>query len=184
MTNTVASGLRRGTLTNTSGGNMPASIYNIVIGVADAGGPSPVGTNISFILDLRVVPYSVGSGLVDWCEAVDSQGDCVSGENRRNRYVAIEIQGGSFDGFYVYDIGANQSFSGWVSSCFGGNTITLNYTGRQTSLSGSPINSCIPAFANTLASAKQILDARNYNSSADYLNLLAQDTTGLTFEIT
>ena len=183
MTNTVASGLRRGTLTNTSGGNMPASIYNITIGVADAGGPSPVGTNISFILDLRVVPYSVGSGLVNWCEVVDGQGDCVSGENRQNRYVAIEIQGGSFDGFYVYDIG-EQSFSSWVSNCFGGNTITLNYTGRQTTISGSPINSCIPAFANTLASAKQILDARNYNSSADYLNLLAQDTTSLTFEIT
>ena len=184
MTNTVASGLRRGTLTNTSGGNMPASIYNIVIGVADAGGPSPVGTNISFILDLRVVPYSVGSGLVNWCEVVDGQGDCVSGESKQHRYVAIEIQGGSFDGFYVYDAGENQSFSGWVSSCFGGNTITLNYTDRQTTISGSPINSCIPAFANTLASAKQILDARNYNSSADYLNLLAQDTTGLTFEIT
>jgi len=183
MTNTVASGLRRGTLTNTSGGNMPASIYNITIGVADAGGPSPVGTNISFILDLRVVPYSVGSGLVNWCEVVDGQGDCVSGETRQNRYVAIEIQGGSFDGFYVYDIG-EQSFSSWVSNCFGGSTITLNYTGRQTTISGSPINSCIPAFANTLASAKQILDARNYNSSADYLNLLAQDTTGLTFEIT
>ena len=154
MTNTVASGLRRGTLTNTSGGNMPASIYNITIG-----------------------------GLVNWCEVVDGQGDCVSGENRQNRYVAIEIQGGSFDGFYVYDIG-EQSFSSWVSNCFGGNTITLNYTGRQTTISGSPINSCIPAFANTLASAKQILDARNYNSSADYLNLLAQDTTSLTFEIT
>ncbi len=184
MTNTVASGLRRGTLTNTSGGNMPASIYNITIGVADAGGPSPVGTNISFILDLRVVPQSVGSGIVNWCEVVDGQGNCVSGEDRQSRYVVIEISGGDFDGFYAYDLGANTSFSAWVSSCFGGNTITLNYTGRQTSTSGSPISSCIPAFANTLAGAKDILDSRNYNSSASYLNLLAQDTTGLTFEIT
>ena len=182
MTNTVASGLRRGTLTNTSGGNMPASIYNITIGVADAGGPSPVGTNISFILDLRIIPHSVGSGIVNWCEVVDGQGDCVSGENRQSRYVVIEIQGGAYDGFYAYDLG-EQSFSSWVSNCFGGTTITLNYTGRQTSLSGSPVSSCVPAFANTLSSAKQILDSRNYNSSADYLNLLAQDTTGLTFEI-
>ena len=127
MTNTVASGLRRGTLTNTSGGNMPASIYNIVIGVADAGGPSPVGTNISFILDLRVVPHSVESGIVNWCAVVDSQG-CVSGETKQHRYVVIEIQGGSFDGFYVYDTGDTQdpdsTFSGWISNCFAGTTIT------------------------------------------------------------
>ena len=187
MTNTVVSNLKRGTLTNTSGGNMPASIYDITIGVADAGGPSPVGTNISFILDLRIIPYSVGSGLVNWCEVPDSGGGCVSGEARQHRYVVIEIQGGVYDGFYVYDIGDTQdpdsTFSGWVSSCFGGTTITLDYTGRQTSLSGGAISSCVPAFANTLSSAKQILDARNYNSTANYSNVIAEDTTGLTFEI-
>ena len=59
----------------------------------------------------------------------------------------------------------------------------MYYTGRQTSLSGGAISSCVPAFANTLSSAKQILDARNYNSTANYSNVIAEDTTGLTFEI-
>ena len=182
MTNTVVSSLKRGTLTNTSGGNMPASIYDITIGVADAGGPSPVGTNISFILDLRIIPNFVGLGQVDWCENVSSGGGCVSGDERSGDFVAIEITSGAYQGWYLYDIG-QKSFSDWWTDCFGGSTITLNYTGRQTALTGGVIGSCVPAFAGTLNNAKQILDARNYNGTSNYTNLVAQDTTSLTFEI-
>ena len=170
MTNTVASGLRRGTLTNTSGGSMPASIYNITIGVADAGGPEPVGTNISFILDLRIVPNLVGIGTVTYC-LDGTVSNCESGELENSEYVVIQINTGttSQNGFYIYDIGPSN-FQTWANSCFGGNTISINYTGRQTSSNGNSISSCVPAYGTTLSAAQGVLEDRNYSGQASYAN--------------
>ena len=184
MTNTVASGLRRGTLTNTSGGNMPASIYNIVIGVADAGGPSPVGTNISFVLDLRIVPNLVGIGEVTYC-LNGTVSNCVSGELQTAEYVVIQINTGTTDqnGFYIYDLG-QSNFQTWANSCFGGNTISINYTGRQTSSNGNPISSCVPAYGTTLSAAEGVLEDRNYSGQASYANTITPPSlSSYTFEI-
>ena len=185
MINSTETGpLRKGTLNNTSGGNMPPNIYDITIGVADAGGPEPVGTNIAFTLDLRIVPNLVGIGLVTYC-LNGTVSNCVSGELENAEYVVIEITTGTTDqnGFYIYDI-RQSNFQTWANSCFGGNTISINYTGRQTSLSGNAISSCVPAYGTTLGNAKDVLEARNYYGQASYANTTTPPSlSSYTFEI-
>ena len=185
MINSTETGpLRKGTLNNTSGGNMPPSIYDITIGVADAGGPEPVGTNIAFTLDLRIVPNLVGIGTVTYC-LNGTVSNCVSGELQTAEYVVIQINTGttSQDGFYIYDIG-ESNFQTWANSCFGGNTISINYTGRQTSSSGNSISSCVPAYGTTLSAAKGVLEARNYSGQASYANTITPPSlSSYTFEI-
>jgi hypothetical protein len=163
---------------------MPASIYNIVIGVADAGGPSPVGTNISFVLDLRIVPNLVGIGEVTYC-LNGTVSNCVSGELQTAEYVVIQINTGTTDqnGFYIYDLG-QSNFQTWANSCFGGNTISINYTGRQTSSNGNPISSCVPAYGTTLSAAEGVLEDRNYSGQASYANTITPPSlSSYTFEI-
>ena len=185
MINSTETGpLRKGTLNNTSGGNMPPNIYDITIGVADAGGPEPVGTNIAFTLDLRIVPNLVGIGTVTYC-LNGTVSNCVSGELEDVEYVVIEITTGTTDqnGFYIYDIG-QSNFQTWANSCFGGNTISINYTGRQTSLSGNAISSCVPAYGTTLGNAQDVLEARNYSGQASYANTTTPPSlSSYTFEI-
>ena len=185
MINSTETGpLRKGTLNNTSGGNMPPNIYDITIGVADAGGPEPVGTNIAFTLDLRIVPNLVGIGTVTYC-LNGTVSNCVSGELEDVEYVVIEITTGTTDqnGFYIYDIG-QSNFQTWANSCFGGNTISINYTGRQTSLSGNTISSCVPAYGTTLGNAQDVLEARNYSGQASYANTTTPPSlSSYTFEI-
>ena len=185
MINSTETGpLRKGTLNNTSGGNMPPNIYDITIGVADAGGPEPVGTNIAFTLDLRIVPNLVGIGTVTYC-LNGTVSNCVSGELENAEYVVIEITTGTTDqnGFYIYDIG-QSNFQTWANSCFGGNTISIDYTGRQTSLSGNAISSCVPAYGTTLSAAQDVLEARNYSGQASYANTTTPPSlSSYTFEI-
>ena len=185
MINSTETGpLRKGTLNNTSGGNMPPNIYDITIGVADAGGPEPVGTNIAFTLDLRIVPNLVGIGTVTYC-LNGTVSNCVSGELENAEYVVIEITTGTTDqnGFYIYDIG-QSNFQTWANSCFGGNTISIDYTGRQTSLSGNAISSCVPAYGTTLSAAQGVLEARNYSGQASYANTTTPPSlSSYTFEI-
>ena len=186
MINSTETGpLRKGTLNNTSGGNMPPSIFNITIGVADAGGPEPIGTNISFVLDLNITPLSVGIGDVTYCLTGDSIANCPSGELDSSKYVVIQINDGTTDqnGFYIYDIG-QITFAQWASGCFGGQTISIDYTNRQTSNSGQPINSCDPAYGTTLSAAKIVLEERNYEGSASYGNAITPSgLSAYTFEI-
>ena len=185
MINSTETGpLRKGTLNNTSGGNMPPNVYDITIGVADAGGAEPVGTNIAFTLDLRVVPNLVGEGTVTYC-LNGTVSNCVSGELENEGYVVIQITTGTTDqnGFYIYGVG-QTTFQGWASSCFGGNTISINYTGRQTSLSGGTISGCVPAYGTTLSAAQDVLEARNYSGQASYANTTTPaNLSSYTFEI-
>ena len=185
MINSTETGpLRKGTLNNTSGGNMPPNIYDITIGVADAGGPEPVGTNIAFTLDLRIVPNLVGIGTVTYC-LNGTVSNCVSGELENAEYVVIQITTGTTDqnGFYIYDL-IDSNFQTWANSCFGGNTISINYTGRQTSSSGNAISSCVPAYGTTLSAAKGVLEDRNYSGQASYANTTTPPSlSSYTFEI-
>jgi len=185
MINSTETGpLRKGTLNNTSGGNMPPNIYDITIGVADAGGPEPVGTNIAFTLDLRIVPNLVGIGTVTYC-LNGTVSNCVSGELENAEYVVIQITTGTTDqnGFYIYDL-IDSNFQTWANSCFGGNTISINYTGRQTSSSGNAISSCVPAYGTTLIAAKSVLEDRNYSGQASYANTTTPPSlSSYTFEI-
>ena len=152
--------------------------YNITVGVQDAGGGPPVGTDFTFLLDLVIVPASVGRGFVNYClNNSFFPSNCPQGDFEQSNYVAIEITSSTIstqNGFYVFDIG-DRTFQEWQEDTFGGDIITLNRTNAvDTGGAGQPIPSDIPAFANNLANAQQILEERNYSGNADFGNSVPQ----------
>ena len=154
--------------------------YDITVGVQDAGGGPPVGTNFTFVLDLVIVPASVGRGFANYClnnSYSPTPTDCPQGDFVQSNYVAIEITSSTIstqNGFYVFDVG-DFTFSQWQNENFDGGIITLNRTNAvSTGGAGQPIPSDIPAFANNLANAQQILEERNYSGNADFGNSVPQ----------
>ena len=160
--------------------NIAPAKYDITVGVQDAEGGPPVGTNFTFVLDLVIVPASVGRGFANYClnnSYSPTPTDCPQGDFVQSNYVAIEITSSTIstqNGFYVFDIG-DFTFSEWQNENFDGGIITLNRTSAvSTGGAGQPIPSDIPAFANNLANAQQILEERNYSGNADFGNSVPQ----------
>ena len=152
--------------------------YNVTIGVQDAGGGPPVGTEFTFILDLVIVPASVGRGFVNYCANNNYfPSNCPQGDFYQSNYAAIEITSSTIsnqNGFYVFDIG-DRTFQEWQEDTFGGDVITLDRTNAvDTGGSGQPLNSDTPAFANNLVNAQQILEERNYDGNATFGNSVPQ----------
>ena len=152
--------------------------YDITVGVQDAGGGPPVGTDFTFLLDLVIVPASVGRGFVNYClNNSFPPSNCPQGDSKQSNYVAIEITSSTIstqNGFYVFDIG-DRTFQEWQDDTFGGDIITLNRTNAVSTGGGSgSIPSDIPAFANNLGNAQQILEERNYSGNATFGNSVPQ----------
>ena len=163
--------------------------YNVTIGVQDAGGGPPVGTEFTFVLDLVIVPASVGRGFVNYClNNSFFPSNCPQGDFAQSNYAAIEITSSTIanqNGFYVFDIG-DQTFQEWQDDAFGGNVITLDRTNAVDAGGPGPsLNSDTPAFANNLANAQQILEERNYSGNADFGNSVPQNPiSAYVYEIT
>jgi len=173
--------------------------YDVTIGVQDAGGGPPVGTNFTFVLDLVIVPTSVGFGEVVWC-TTGAINQCDQGDFFRHSYVVIEITTSTIasqNGFYVFDAGdatgtnAINSFSDWVQAAGfnGNNVVTLNRTNAAVPNSGTgTIPNDIPAYApigaSGLANAKQLLQDRNFSANTEYSNTnTPSDLSSFVFEI-
>ena len=173
--------------------------YDVTIGVQDAGGGPPVGTNFTFVLDLVIVPTSVGFGEVVWC-TTGAINQCDQGDFFRHSYVVIEITTSTIasqNGFYVFDAGdatgtnAINSFSDWVQAAGfnGNNVVTLNRTNAAVPNSGTgTIPNDIPAYApigaSGLANAKQLLQQRNFSANTEYSNTnTPSDLSSFVFEI-
>jgi len=166
--------------------------YNLTIGVQDAGGGPPVGTEFTFVLDLIITPNSVVTQHLTYCTNPLSGGGCEQGDFEESNIIAIEITTSSVssqNGIYMFDMG-NQDFTQWHDAAgFGGDIITLDRTNAVVPSSGTgtvPIN--IPAFAPTGPSAFdnafQILETRNFYGSATLTpGQQTPDISGYVFEI-
>ena len=166
--------------------------YNLTIGVQDAGGGPPVGTEFTFVLDLVIVPNSVVTQHLTYCTNTLPGGGCEQGDSEQSNIIAIEITTSSVssqNGIYMFDMGS-QDFTQWHNATgFGGDIITLDRTNAAVPNSGTgtiPIN--VPAFAPTGPSAFdnafQILETRNFYGDADLTpGQQTPDISGYVFEI-
>ncbi len=165
--------------------------YNLTIGVQDAGGGPPVGTEFTFVLDLVITPNSVITQQVIYCTNTLPGGGCEQGDEEESNIAAIEITSSSVssqNGIYMFDIG-DRDFETWQQQVFGNNIITLDRTNAAVPNSGTGVvPSNIPAFAPTGPSAFdnafQILETRNFYGSANLTpGQQTPDISGYVFEI-
>jgi len=156
--------------------------YNLTIAVNDAGENST--TEFPFLLDLVIVPASVGFGSVSWC-TTGPINQCDQGDFFTHKYVVVEITSStvaSQNGWYVFDAGNSNdidNFEEWVDAAFGsGNVVTLDRTNAALPNDGGyqPLNNQTPAYApigigNGLEQAKTLLEGRNFGgTNTDYSN--------------
>ena len=162
--------------------------YLITVGVEDAGGGPPSGTNFTFTLDLVIVPTQVYTKRVDWCTSYDSQNNCDQGDSFNSRIVVIEITTSTVsaqNGFYIFDMGQGVEFDTWAN----GNTgiITIDRTNAAQSTSGGNIPSDIPAYggpgAGSYQNAFDIINARNFSNDAVLCCTQTPDISSNVFEI-
>ena len=143
--------------------------YLITVGVQDAGGEPPAGTNFTFTLDLVIVPTQVYYQYYTWCSNPQGSSPCPQGDEEDGYIVVIEITTSTIptvqNGFYIFDIG-DTSFDSWANGNTG--TITIDRTNAATTTTGSNIPSSIPAYGGDGAASYQnafdIIDTRNFNS--------------------
>jgi len=143
--------------------------YLITVGVQDAEGGPPAGTDFTFTLDLVIVPTQVYYQHYTWCSNPQGSSPCPQGDDEDGYIVVIEITTSTIptiqNGFYIFDIG-DTSFDSWADGNTG--TITIDRTNAATTTTGSNIPSNIPAYGGDGAASYQnafdIIDTRNFNS--------------------
>jgi len=164
------------------------SKYNITIGVNDAGGGPPVGTEFAFTLQLYVPVTNVYTKYVTYCTNIQSGGWCDQGDSENSNVVVIEVTAStvsSQNGFYAFDMGSGIDFQNWAGT---GGIITLDRTNAATTTTGGTLNDSTPAYGGTGPSSEQnvldILESRNFYGNATYTaGGTTPDISAFVFEI-
>jgi hypothetical protein len=164
------------------------SKYNITIGVNDAEGGPPVGTEFAFTLQLHVPVTNVYTKYVTYCTNIQPGGGCDQGDSENSNVVVIEVTAStvsSQNGFYAFDMGSGVDFQNWAGT---GGIITLDRTNAATTTTGGNLNDSTPAYGGTGPSSEQnvldILESRNFYGNATYTaGGTTPDISAFVFEI-
>jgi len=164
------------------------SKYNITIGVNDAEGGPPIGTEFTFTLQLHVPVTNVYTKYVTYCTNIQPGGGCEQGDSENSNVVVIEVTAStvsSQNGFYAFDMGSGIDFQTWAGT---GGVITLDRTNAAQTYTGGTLNDSTPAYGGTGPTSEQnvldILQSRNFYGNATYISGgTTPDISAFVFEI-